>query len=103
MTPPVPCARISDEGDDFIPRYVQYARSQGRTVEAQAAHDRESTLRMIPYMSWCRARLAEWWALFGRTERWPALPVMSAADHEAFDAWLAACVTAPDAARERGR
>jgi len=74
--------------DEYIPRYVEYARSQGRTAAAQDAHDRESALRMIPYMSWCRARLGEWQARVGLTARWPALPPMSAGDHEAFDAWL---------------
>lgn len=77
------------EGGDYIPRYAEYARSQGRTAAAQAAHDRESALRMIPYMHWCAARLGEWRAIVGLQARWPVVPPMSAADHAAFDAWLA--------------
>ena len=68
------------------PRYVAFARSQGRTAEAQREHDREEWpgAAAVPFMLWIRE---QWRAFFAeRGEKkpdslWPH-------HHEAFDKWL---------------
>ena len=71
---------------DWNPRYVAYAASQGRTPDDQLAHDRAEKpgAHMVPFILWIGAR----WADYRHAHRLGRLDPVTAAGHEAFDAWL---------------
>jgi hypothetical protein len=70
------------------PRYVAFARSQGRAPEAQREHDREQWpgAAAVPFMLWIRE---QWRAFFA--ERGEKVPEgIVPAQHESFNQWLEA-------------
>ena len=69
----------------YQPRFVAYARAQGRTAEEQAALDAQRpTGRMMPFIVWIGRQWAEWDRVSGHRVGDPHSPQ----DHLAFDAWL---------------
>lgn len=70
------------------PRYVAFARSQGRTPDAQREHDREewSGAAAMPFMLWIRKQWREFFAERGEKVPEGIVP----AQHEAFNRWLEA-------------
>ena len=71
------------------PRFVLYAKANGRTPESQAEHDDQQPAKMLGFINWMRDRWSEW-----RTanRRGPYDPLF-AEDHASFDRWLAEVVT----------
>lgn len=70
---------MSVPGPGYQRRYAAFAASQGRTPEAQAAHDDAlPTGRNVAFIRWMTDRIGDWRKTHG------AGPI----DHVAFDAWL---------------
>lgn len=71
----------------YQPRYLAYCASQGRSPEAQLAHDRQEFPGgvMCGYILWIGAQWAAWDRLVG----WPKGAPHSEPEHQQFDAWLA--------------
>ena len=71
---------------DWNPRFVHYARVNGRTPEAQLEHDRAAMpgAHMVPFILWIGAR----WTDFRHAHRFGRLDPVTSAGHAAFDAWL---------------
>lgn len=67
-------------------RYTAFARSQGRTAEAQRAHDRSGWVLAptIPFQHW----IGEMWDAFFAERREKAPTALWPHHHDAFDAWL---------------
>ena len=70
-------------GAEWNTRYVAFARENGRTPEAQLAHDREKPGRNVDFMLWIAARWREW-----RNTPGCGGGGVTVAEHHAFDAWL---------------
>lgn len=67
------------------PRYVAFARSNGRTVEEQIAIDRaRPSGRMMPFILWNSGKVEEFRKLFP-----DAFSGGFIHDHAAYDRWLA--------------
>lgn len=71
---------------EWNPRYVAYARSQGREPQAQLDHDKALYPAggcMIPFVWWGRDRLVEYSKINPG-----AFTCGDLTDHESYDAWL---------------
>lgn len=80
---------------DYQPRYVAYCLAHGRTPAAMLEHDRAA------WPGGCMAGFIVW--IGGRWRAWKAETnwrgsSLSQADHDAFDAWLAAQPASAEAA-----
>jgi hypothetical protein len=71
---------------DWNPRYVSYAKANGRSPEAQREHDRKEWpgAAACPFILWMKLRFAEF-----RKQRPEAVSAIGLADHDAYDRWLA--------------
>lgn len=67
-------------------RYTAFARSQGRTAQAQRAHDRSEWVLAptIPFQQW----IGDMWETFFAERREKAPTALWPHHHDAFDAWL---------------
>lgn len=72
--------------NEWNPRFVAYARANGRLPEEQREHDRALYPggTMTGFVLWIGARWEEWRAARGMRADHP----LSDVDHAAFDRWL---------------
>jgi hypothetical protein len=81
---------------DWNPRYAAFAYAHSLTPQQQLHHDCAQPGKMVGFMLWNSARWREWEKETG----WRGVS-KSTADHDAYDAWLAAKFAEPVAAAER--
>lgn len=81
---------MDDTSKRWNPRWVAFARSQGRTPAEQIAHDwGPRGCQGAAFVCWNRDRIREWATATGRTRLLDPNECLLSGDHAAYNAWLA--------------